>query len=168
MIDPEQQAAFVAGLRKMAEEAAAKNPTLADMRNLAKSLVRETRARSAGGQRRTPLGACMRKEGDVSIVTPEAEDPNQATAEILRKLKGHAEAGNIRAAAVSDIRDKQMPGGSMVKFIQVHVEHVTGKATVSAVPADASVSLAGVPGTNGPAVAVFGGPTKPKIFLGPG
>jgi hypothetical protein len=56
----------------------------------------------------------------------------------------------------------------MVKFIQVHVEHVTGKATVSAVPADESVSLAGVPGTNGPAVAVFGGPTKPKIFLGPG
>lgn len=73
-----------------------------------------------------------------------------------------------RSAALSDILDKQMPGGSMVKFIQVHVEHVTGKATVSAVPADDSVLLAGVPGTNGPAVAVFGGPTKPKIFIGPG
>jgi hypothetical protein len=85
MVDPEKQAAFVAGLRKMTEDAAAKTPTLADMKNLAKSLVSETRARSAGGQMRTPLGACMGKEGDVSIVTPEAEDPNQATAEILRK-----------------------------------------------------------------------------------
>lgn len=57
-----------------------------------------------------------------------------------------------------------MPGGSMVKFIQVHVEHVTGKATVSAVPADEAAWLAGVPGTDGPAVAVFGGPAKSKIF----
>jgi hypothetical protein len=166
MIDPEKQAAFVAGLRKMADDAAAKNPTLTEVRKLAKSLVSETRARSARGQMRTPLGAYMGKEGDVSIVTSNAEDPNQATAEIRLKLKSHAEAGNIRAAALSDILDKQMPGGSMMKFIQVHVEHVTGKATVSAVPADEPALLAGVPGTDGPAVAVFDGPAKSKIFPG--
>lgn len=78
MVDPEKQAAFVAGLRKMAEDAAAKNPTLADMRNLAKSLVSETRARSVGGQMHAPLGAYMGKGGDVSIVTPEAEDPKSS------------------------------------------------------------------------------------------
>jgi hypothetical protein len=47
MIDPEKQAAFVAGLRKMADEAAAKNPPLTEVRKLAESLVSETRARSA-------------------------------------------------------------------------------------------------------------------------
>lgn len=57
MTDPDKQAAFVSGLRKIAEEAAAKNPTLADMRALAKTLVTETRKRIANGEPFSPLGA---------------------------------------------------------------------------------------------------------------
>jgi hypothetical protein len=86
MADPEKQAAFVSGLRKIAEEAAAKNPTLADMRTLAKALVAETRTKIAGGQPYSPLGAHMGKDGGVSIFKPETQDPNQASADILLKL----------------------------------------------------------------------------------
>ena len=150
----------------MAEEAAAKNPTLGDRRALAKALVSESRTMIASGRTQTPLGAYMGKDGDISIIKPEAEDPNQASAELLLKLRSQAEAGNIRAAALCDIVDKQMSGGTMLKCIQVHMEHVAGKAFISAVPADESVLLAGVPGADGPAVAVFGGPAKSKIFPG--
>jgi hypothetical protein len=51
-----------------------------------------------------------------------------------------------------------------MKFIQVHMEHIAGKAFTSAVPADESVLLKGVPGADGPALGVFGGPSQPKLF----
>jgi hypothetical protein len=162
MTDPDKQAAFVSGLRKIAEEAAAKNPTLADMRALAKTLVTETRKRIANGEPCSPLGAHMGNDGGVSMLKP---DPNQGNADILRKLASLANEGNVRAAAVSEVVDKQLPGRSIMKFIQVHMEHIGGKAFISAVPADESVLLKGLPGADGPALCVFGGPTQPKIFL---
>jgi hypothetical protein len=161
MTDHDKQAAFVSGLRKIAEEAAAKNPTLADMRALAKTLVTETRKRIANGEPFSPLGAHMGNDGGVSMLKP---DPNQGNADILRELASLAKEGNVRAAAVSEVVDKQVPGRSIMKFIQVHMEHIAGKAFTSAVPADESVLLKGVPGADGPALGVFGGPAQPKLF----
>lgn len=164
MADREKQAVFISGLRKLAEEAASKNPALAEMRTLAKTLVTETRTAIARGQTHIPLGACMGKEGEISIIRPAIQDPSEASAEILLALRTRAKIGNIRAAALCVILDKQLPGGQIVKFIQVHMEHAEGKAFISAVPAAESVLLAGVPGANGPALNAFGGPTQPKIF----
>jgi hypothetical protein len=148
----------------MTEEAAAKNPTLGDMRPLAKALVSESRSLIAGGRTQTPVRAYMGKDGDISILNPDAKDLNQANAELLLKLSRQEKEGNIRAAALCDIVDKQIPGGAIVKFMQVHVERVIGKAFATAVPADESVLLAGVPGVDVPALPVFGGPTQSKIF----
>jgi hypothetical protein len=164
MADREKQAVLISGLRKIAEEAASKNPALADMRTLAKSLVTETRAVIARGQMHIPLGAYMGREGEVSIIKPTHQDTNEATAEILRTLRTRAKDGNIRAAALCVTHDKQVPSGQIVTFIQVHMEHVEGKAFISAVPADESFLLAGVPGAEGPALNMSGGPTQSKIF----
>jgi hypothetical protein len=108
----------------------------------------------------------MGKDGGVSIFKPETQDPNQASADILLKLGSLAREGTIRAAALCEVLDKQVPGGSIVKFIQVHMEHIAGKAFISAVPADESTLLAGVSGVDGPALNLFGGATQSKIFPG--
>ena len=118
MTDPDKQAAFVSGLRKIAEEAAAKNPTLADMRALAKTLVTETRKRIANGEPFSPLGAHMGNDGGVSMLKP---DPNQGNADILRELASLAKEGNVRAAAVSEVVDKQVPGRSIMKLSLIHI-----------------------------------------------
>jgi hypothetical protein len=164
MADSEKQTVFISGLRKIAEEAASKNPALRDMRTLAKTLVAETRTVVARHQTHISLGAYMGREGEVSIIEPATQDASEASAEILLTLRARAKDGNIRAAALSVVRDKQVPGGAIVRFIQVHMEHVEGKAFISAVPADESVLLAGVPGAGGPALNMFGGPTQSKIF----
>jgi hypothetical protein len=164
MADSEKQAAFVSGLRKLAEEAAAKNPVLADMRSLGKALVSEMRAEVACGQECVPLGAYMERDGEVLIVRPNAADSDEVFAEVLLTLKARAKEGNIRAAALCNVRGRQAPGGQSVKYIQVHMEHAQGKALLSAVPADESVSRASLPGVDGPALNFFGGPTQPKIF----
>lgn len=164
MADPEKQAAFIAGLRKKAEELAGKNPVFADMRMIGKSLLDEARKRIARGNEHPFFGAYL-KEGKVSLIEPQATEAERAASEILSKLRGLAQEGKIQAAAICNVIDKQIPGGSVEKFVSVHTEHSTGKATISQVPADESVLMRGVPGASGPAVGVFGGPTNPKIFV---
>jgi hypothetical protein len=100
----------------------------------------------------------MGNEGEVSVVRSERQDSNLADTDILLKLRSLAAGGNIRAAAICHILDKQVPGGPILKFIQMHIEHVVGKAIISAVPVDESASLVS------PALSAFGGPTQSKIF----
>jgi hypothetical protein len=163
MTDSKEQAQFVGSLRKFAEDAAAKNPILADMRALGKILVAEKRKQIAGGDSFSPLGAYMTAKGEIEIVRPSPSD-DSAGGHILLELKYHANEGTIRAAALCQPMDKQVPGGPVVKFIQVHMEHVSGKAFISAIPADESDLSAGLPGVRSPAVSVFGKPTKSIIF----
>jgi hypothetical protein len=163
MTDSEKQAAFLAGLRKAPEEAAAKNPTLADMGKLAKALVAAARTKIAESQTYSPLGAYLDSDGEVSIVRPESEDSNVASTDILLKLATLAREGNLRAAAICHVLDKQILA-SIATFIQVHIEHVVGKVLVTAVPADKSVLLAGAPGVEDPAGGWFGSRTQSKIF----
>jgi hypothetical protein len=163
MTDPEKQAAFIDALRKKAEEAAAKDPVLADMRLIGKALLHEARKRIADGNKHTSIAAYL-KEGTVSLIEPEATDATQAGAELLSNLRQLAQKGNIQAAALCEIVPKQFPGGSVEKFVSVHTEHSTGKAVISQMPADEAVLMRGVPGASGPAIGMFGGPTNPKIF----
>lgn len=163
MTDSEKQSSFVAGLRQAAEAAAAKNPILADKRTLAKALVTEARTRIAGKQDYSPLGAYMQNDGQVSIIPAEHES-SLGTTEIVSTLKGLAAGGHIRAAAFCEVGDRQIPVGPVLKFIQIHTEHVAGKPFVSAVPVDESALTATAPGADGAALGVFGGPAKPIIF----
>src|ERR1700742_2407285 len=152
---------FLASLRKAAEAAAAKNPTLADMRTVAKALVAEARTRIAATQMCSPLGAHMGIDRRVSIIDADGEDSNLIRAEIVRKLRGLAVDNSIRAAAFCYVVDKEIPGGPTMKFIQVHMEHVAGKAFTSAVPVDESALTDNIPGLDGPAAALFGGGAQP-------
>jgi hypothetical protein len=163
MADSDKQDAFVASLRKLAEEAAAKNPILADIRALGKTLVGEKRRQIAAGDSLSPVGAYMTAKGEVELIKPTQSD-DDAGGRILAKLIDHANQGTIRAAALCQPADKQVPGGPIVRFIQVHVEHVSGKAFLTAIPADESDLSAGLPGVTGPAVSVFAKPTKSIIF----
>jgi hypothetical protein len=163
MADNENQAKLIAALRKKAEEQAAKNPVFANMRLIGKALVDEARKRIAGGNRHPSIGAYL-AEGTVSLIEPGATEGEQAGDEILSKLRGLAQEGKIQAAAICNVIDRQIPGGSVEQFISVHLEHSTGKAVISQVPVDEVVLMRGVPGVSGPAVGLFGGPTNSKIF----
>jgi hypothetical protein len=164
MADPGKQAEFIAALRKKAEELAAANPVLADMRSIGKALVGEARTRIANGNAHTSIGAYL-MGGSISLVESEATEAELAEAEILSKLKGLALEGHIQAAAMCKVADRQAPGGSLEKYVDVHMEHSNGKAISSSMPVDESVLIRGVPGADGPSVGVFGGPTKPRIFV---
>jgi hypothetical protein len=164
MADPDNQAAFVASLRKKAEELAAKNPVFADLRSIGKALVDEARKRIADGNEHPSIGAYL-SEGTISLIDPEATETEQAGTEMLSKLRELARKGTIQAAGVCKVIEKQMPGGSIEKFVSVHAEHSTGKAVTSQIPADEAVLMRGVPGASGPAVGVSGGPANPKIFV---
>jgi hypothetical protein len=162
--DPDKQREFLAGLRRAAEAAAAKNPILADKRILAKALVDEARTRIEKYQDCPPVGAYMQNDGQVSTI-PAGGESSVGKTEILSTLKSLAAEGKIRAAAFCEIRDRQIPAGPVLKFIQIHMEHVAGKPFLSAVPVDESALTASTPGVDGPALSVFGGPTTPMIFL---
>ena len=163
MVDPEKQAAFIAGLRKKAEELAAKNPAIADMRMVGKALLIEARKRAVDGNQNTSLGAYL-MQGTVTLIEPEENEPIQAEAEILSKLKVLAEGGNVQAIALCKVVERQVPGGRVEQFVSVHAEHATGQAIISQLPVDEAVLMQGVPGASGPAVGLFGGPANPKIF----
>lgn len=164
MVDPEKQAAFIAGLRKKAEELAAKDPVFADLRLVGKALLDEARRRILVGNEHTSIGAYL-TEGTISLIEPGANDLEEAKAEILSKLRRMADKGTIQAAALCNVIDRQIPGGSVERLVSVHAEHSTGKAVISQVPADEAILMKGVPGASGPAVALFGGKTNSKIFV---
>jgi hypothetical protein len=166
-VDPQSQAAFIAALRKKADDAAAANPVLSDIRLLAKTLVDEARKRQSDGRGHTSIGAYL-AGGVVSMIEAESADGARLGDDILLKLRALAQEGEIQAAAMCRIIDKQIPGGSIEKFIEVRAEHSTGKAIISAVPADQSALMKGAPGAKGPAIGLFGGPTTPKIFIAKG
>jgi hypothetical protein len=107
----------------------------------------------------------MGRKGDVSIVYAQGSGSESNNCWILLKPKSQPKAVTSGPRCpISSIN--RCLADRWLKFIQVHVELVTGNAMVSAVPADEAVLLAGLPGTGGPAVAVFGGPAKSKIFPG--
>jgi hypothetical protein len=164
MGDPEKQASFIGALRKKAEELSAKDPVFADMRLVGKALLDEARRRIAVGNEHTSIGAYLR-EGTISLIEPEANDVEQAKEELLSKLRGIAQKGNIQAAAMCNVIDKQTPGGSVERFVSVHVEHSTGKAVISQLPANEAVLMKGLGGASGPAVGLLGGRTYSKIFV---
>jgi hypothetical protein len=164
MTDPEKQSEFIAGLRKKAEELAASNPVIGDMRSVGRALVGEARTRTANGNARTSIGAYL-MDGSISFVESEATETQLAEVEILSKLKTLALEGQIQAAATCKVVDRQVPGGSLEKYVDVHMEHFTGKALNSSMPVDESALIRGVPGVDGPSVRVFGGPVKPRIFV---
>ena len=164
MVDPEKQAAFVDALRKKADELAAKNPVFADIRSLGKALVDESRRRIANGEVHVPIGAYL-MTGSVTLIDPEEKELQKAVAELFSKLKVLAREGKIQAAAICHLVEKEIPGGSVEQFLNVYAEHSTGKAVSSAIPADESVLIRGVPGTVGPGVFVFGDKMNSRIFL---
>lgn len=164
MVDPEKQASFIAALRKKADESAAKDPILADMRLVGKALLDEARRRIAVGSEHTSIGAYLR-EGTISLIEPEANDAEQANEELLSKLREIAQEGSIQAAAMCKVIDRQIPGGSVERFVSVHAEHSTGKAVVSQAPANEAALMKGVEGASGPAVGLSGGRTYSKIFV---
>lgn len=168
MTDTDKQAAFLAALRKKAEEIAAKNPDPArdDRTKVMRALVEESRAKLEAGGTRALLGAYMKNDGSVSVFEPEFGDPARAVDEILKRLKARVLEGTIRAAGLSETLDKEIPtaSGQMKKFIQLRIEDRTGKAMKFALPVNKPDLLAGVPGVNGPAVSFFGGPVDPMIF----
>jgi hypothetical protein len=131
---------------------------------IGKALLDEARKRIAVGNEHTSIGAYL-TDGAVSLIEPESTDAERADAEILSKLRGVVQEGNIQAAAVCNVIYRQIPGGGVEKFVSVHVEHSTGKAVISQAPADEAVLMRGVPGASGPAVGLFGAPTNSKIFL---
>jgi hypothetical protein len=162
--DSEKQSAFINALRKKTEEAAAKDPVLADMRMIGKALLNEARKRIAEGNKHTSVGAYL-KQGTVSLIEPQETEAAEAAAELLSSLRHLVTQGDIQAAAQCEVVRKQLPGGSVEKFVSVHTEHSTGKATISQMPANEALLMRGVPGASGPAIGIFGGPTKPKIFV---
>jgi hypothetical protein len=52
----------------------------------------------------------------------------------------------------------------MIRFVQTHIEHVTGQAVVSGTPVYESALAHSIPGVNGPALLAFGGKVHSKIF----
>jgi hypothetical protein len=162
MPDSRNQAAFVAALRQKAEELAASDPVLEDLRMVGKTLVDEFRRRVAAGSPPKSMGGYL-AGGSVSLIVPETTD-EQAGGEILFKLRTLAHEGKIQAAAMCTITDRLIPPGGIQKFLSVHVEHSTGRALLSSVPTDESVLMRGVQGVNGPAMAMSGGRTNPVIF----
>jgi hypothetical protein len=62
--------------------------------------------------------------------------------------------------------ERSLPGKEtvMIRFVQTHIEHVTGQAAVSGIAVDESALAHSIPGVNGPALLTFGGKVHSKIF----
>jgi hypothetical protein len=161
-VDPTEQAAFIDGLRKKAEELSAKNPVLSELRRLGKTMVDQSRKRIAEGSV-SPLGGYLSSDQRIIFVETRFVEPKQANDDLVSALSELARDGGIRAAAISSLVEIPPPVGP-VTHIRVHLEHTTGLAFVNSVPADESELMAGVRGVGGPAIAASGGKVKPIIF----
>jgi hypothetical protein len=165
-VDPAEQAAFIEGLRKKMEEASAKNPVLAELRRLGKAIIDETRQRIAAGQSGFPLGGYISADQQIVFTETRSGEAKKAYKDLVSALSKLAIDGKIHAAAVGTLVELAPPIGP-VTHIKVHVEHVTGLAIESSVPADERELMAGVRGARGPALVVSGGKVKPIIFAVP-
>jgi hypothetical protein len=161
-VDPTEQAAFIDGLRKMAEELSAKTPVLGELRRLGKTMVEQSRKRVAEGSL-SPLGAYISSDEQIVFVETKFGEPKQANDDLVSGLSKLARDGGIRAAAISSLLEMPPPVGPLM-LIRVHLEHATGLAFVNSTPAYESELMAGVRGVDGPAIAASGGKVKPVIF----
>ena len=163
VVDPKEQASFLAGLRKMAEEASAKNPVLGELRRLGKALVEESRRRMAAGLVMHAIGAYISADERLVLLKPQANDSGEAYSEMVATLTKLVQSSEIRAVGIATLVETNSPL-SPVTHVKVRVEHSTGVALMNSMPAKESDLMAGVPGTDGPAVAVYAGKVKPIIF----
>jgi hypothetical protein len=161
-VDPAEQAAFIAGLRKRAEELSANNPILGELRRLGKTMVDLSRKLIAEGSV-SPLGGYIRSDQQIIFVETNCADPKQAMDDLVSALREQARNGGIRAAAISSLVEIPPPMGP-VMHVRVHLEHATGLAFVNSIPANESELMSGVPGVDGPAIAASGGKVRPIIF----
>jgi hypothetical protein len=160
-----QQAAFVQSLRDLAEKQAATNPVLSDLRTLNQRLAAEARKRLAEEKLVYPFGGFVDKAGAVSVLDAHDADESLAFEKTMAALRTLARQGKIRAASVCIIVERPFsPGETPIQFLQFHSEHRTGLALLTGVPADEKVLMQGVPGVNGPAVAVYKKKLQPVIF----
>ena len=148
-VDPAEQAAFIERLRKMMEEASTKNPVLADLGQLGKAIIDESRQRIAAGQSAFPLGGYISAEKQIVFVEARIGEAKKAYEELESTLSKLAIDGKIHAAAVGTLVEIAPPIGP-VTHIKVHVEQATGSAIESSVPADERELMAGVRDTKGP------------------
>jgi hypothetical protein len=164
MADSSDQSKLIAGLRNVAENHAAKDPTFAKLRALGKTLVDETRKRFNQGEASVTLGACLLKNNEVQLILPNAQNES-AQSEIVATLQRLAASGQILGGACSTILPRPLvPNGPTVPFIDVHTELVDGLAVRSAVPADLSILEKGVPGVKGPFLPAYATKVEPRIF----
>jgi hypothetical protein len=163
MAEESAQSKFIAGLRALAEKEAVKNPNLARLRLLSKSLVHETRKRLENGEACPTIGACLLADDNVQMIFPKQGDTAQA--EVVATLSQLATAGQIIGGACSTIVQRPLsPNGPVVSFIDIHSELVEGVALRGSVPADASILEKGIPGVNGPVLPIYGKKVEPRIF----
>jgi hypothetical protein len=168
-VDPQKQAALVESLRKAAEDAAARNPAIGEVRAAAKPLVDEIRRRKQSAIQSFVLASYLSLEGAVCFL--EADDSGDERGEpgLFAKLAVLAKEGKIRAAAVGTVIAGPSPSHptTMAEFIQVHSEHISGLAARSLAPVDPTLLQGGVSGVAGPAVALMSGKAEPRIFPRP-
>jgi hypothetical protein len=161
-VDPAEQAVFIDGLRKMAEELSVKNPVLGELRRLGKTMVDQSRKRMAEGSV-FPLGGYIRSDQQIIFVETKIGESKQAIDDLVSTLSELARDHGIRAAAISSLVEMPPPAGP-VMHIRVHLEHATGLAFANSIPAHEAELMAGVRGVNGPAIAASGGKVRPIIF----
>ena len=164
MAEDSAQSKFMAGLRALAEKEAVKNPELARLRVLSKSLVDEVRKRLDRGETCPTIGASLLADNTVRIILPKTQG-DIAQGEIVATLKQLATAGQITGGACATIVQRPLsPNGPAVSFIDIHSELVLGVALRGSVPADLSILEKGIPGVKGPVLPIYGKKVEPKIF----
>lgn len=164
MADDSAQSKFIAGLRSLAEKAAAKNPDLARLRLLSKSLVDEARKQLENGEACPTIGACLLSDNNVQMIFPRTRG-DSAQAEIVATLNQLATAGQILGGACGTIVQRPLsPNGPAVSFIDIPCELVEGIALRGSVPADLSILEKGIPGVEGPVLPIYGKKVDSRIF----
>jgi hypothetical protein len=160
-----EQASFVQSLRELAGRHAASDPVLTELKMLNQRLVAEARKRLREQGRVVPFGGFVDEVGAVTVL--DDHDVVTVSADtIMETLRRLAREGKIRAASVCVIVDRPFPvGGTPIQFVQLHSEHRTGLALLGGVPAEEKVIMQGVPGVNGPAIAVYQRKVPPAIFV---
>jgi hypothetical protein len=105
----------MAALKKRAEEAAAKNPVLAEMRAIGQALVGDVRNRLTEGRRSEPLGAYSAQDGQIVRIEPQSSDGNTAIERVFSQLRTLAAKGEIRVAGIAILVERSLPGKETVR-----------------------------------------------------
>jgi hypothetical protein len=164
MAEGKDQSKFIAGLRNLAEEHAANDPTFAKLRMLGKALVDETRNRMNQGETSLTLGSCLLNDSQVQMIYP-ATNGEKCTVRDCRYFAAPRDSWTDTGWCMQHHPAKASRAEwPTVPFIDVHAELVDGVAVRSAVPADISILEKGVPGVSGPSLPVYSKKVEPRIF----